>query len=218
MVRRGAGADQDPEPSGSLELSRQHGREMSDAVERALDAPGVEISGPIRTAWADVPLPLRPVTRESLSSMLDSNDPPQQVKARFILDALDRGEQIITSYTAPIQIVRFGDALVLIGLSGEPVVDWSRKFKLGAGVGERGVEIRCSDSLLSATHSPLIWVAGYCNDMFGYLPTRRVQAEGGYEGGRANLWSWIPAPFTDDVEDRITDAVRQLIGSLGAGG
>jgi hypothetical protein len=54
-------------------------------------------------------------------------------------------------------------------------------------------------------------VAGYCNDMFGYLPTRRVQAEGGYEGGRANLWSWIPAPFTEDVEDRITIAVRRLI-------
>jgi hypothetical protein len=47
--------------------------------------------------------------------------------------------------------------------------------------------------------------------MFGYLPTRRVQAEGGYEGGRANLWSWIPAPFTDDVEDRIAAAVRRAV-------
>jgi hypothetical protein len=47
--------------------------------------------------------------------------------------------------------------------------------------------------------------------MFGYLPTRRVQAEGGYEGGRANLWSPIPAPFTDDVEDRVTEAVFRLI-------
>jgi hypothetical protein len=53
-------------------------------------------------------------------------------------------------------------------------------------------------------------VAGYCNDMFGYLPTRRVQTEGGYEGGRANLWSAIPAPYTEDVEDRITDAVHRL--------
>jgi neutral ceramidase len=68
-----------------------------------------------------------------------------------------------------------------------------------------------SFSQLPALRSPLVWVAGYCNDMFGYLPTRRVQSEGGYEGGRANLWSSIPAPFTEDVEDRVTDAVRRLV-------
>ena len=38
-----------------------------------------------------------------------------------------------------------------------------------------------------------------------------AQREGGYEGGRANLWSWVPAPFTEDVEDRITDAVGRLV-------
>jgi hypothetical protein len=141
--------------------------------------------------------------------MLGSNDPPQQVKARFLIEALNRGEKLITSYSALIQVVRLGDELVLIGLSGEPVVDWSHKFKRGAGSREQG------DT--SASHSPLIWVAGYCNDMFGYLPTRRVQAEGGYEGGRANLWSWIPAPFMGDVEDRITDAVGRLSSSLETG-
>ena len=79
-------------------------------------------------------------------------------------------------------------------MSGETVVDWAHKFKR-----------EFSDS------ADLIWVAGYCNDMYGYVPTRRVQQEGGYEGGRANLWSWLPAPFTDDLEDRITDAVHRLV-------
>ena len=149
--------------------------------------------------------------------MLASNDPPQQVKARFLLDSLNRGEQLLTSYSAPIQVAMFGDELVLIGLSGEPVVDWSHELKRGARTGGQGVKHQSSDSLLLEPRSPLVWVAGYCNDMFGYLPTRRVQAEGGYEGGRANLWSWIPAPFTDDVEDRIFDAVRRLASSLGLG-
>jgi hypothetical protein len=54
--------------------------------------------------------------------------------------------------------------------------------------------------------------------MFGYLPTRRVQAEGGYEGGRATLWSAIPAPFTDDVEDRVTAAVRRLVNRVSESG
>ena len=62
---------------------------------------------------------------------------------------------------------------------------------------------------------PHVWVAGYCNDMFGYIPTRRIQHEGGYEAGRANLWSWVPSPWTDDVEDRIT-AVLNPEGVAGA--
>ena len=72
-----------------------------------------------------------------------------------------------------------------------------------------------SDSRSLHPCSPLIWVAGYCNDIFDYVPTRRIQAEGGYEGGRANLWNWIPAPFTEDVEDRITRCRRQACRSGG---
>jgi hypothetical protein len=136
------------------------------------------------------------------------------VKARFLLEAIDRGEQLITSYRAPEQVVRFGNELIIIALSGEPVVDWAHKFKRGAGSWENGVGMPTTYSQLPAPGSPLIWVAGYCNDMFGYLPTRRIQAEGGYEGGRANLWSSIPAPFTNDVENQITGAVRRLIDRL----
>jgi hypothetical protein len=213
----GAGADQDPEPCGSVDLSRQHGQEMADAVLRALEAPGVEVNGSIRAAGADVQLPLGAVTPDTIDTMLNSDDPPQQVKARFLRNLLDRGEQLLTSYSAPIQVVQFGNELLLIGLSGEPVVDWSHKFKRGAGSGERGARTLGSKSF-PARGSPLVWVAGYCNDMFGYLPTRRVQAEGGYEGGRANLWSWIPAPFTDDVENRVTDAVVRLVQEVGARG
>ena len=29
-----------------------------------------------------------------------------------------------------------------------------------------------------------MWVAGYSNDVFGYVPSVRVLREGGYEGGR----------------------------------
>jgi neutral ceramidase len=92
--------------------------------------------------------------------------------------------------------------LLMIALSGEPVVDWSHKFKQGFS------------QLQLDGATPLIWVAGYCNDMFGYLPTRRVQAEGGYEGGRANLWSWIPAPFAGGVEERISESVRCLVARI----
>jgi len=195
----GAGADQDPEPSGSVDLSRQYGQEIALSVQEVLDAPGIEIAGQIRAEMEEVSLELQPITQDGLRKMLESDDLPQRVKAGFLLEALEGGEGLITSYPAPVQVVRFGNELLLVALSGEPVVDWAQKLKCELS------QHRFNGS------SPLIWVAGYCNDMFGYVPTRRVQAEGGYEGGRASLWSWIPAPFTEDVEDRITAAVRRLV-------
>jgi neutral ceramidase len=196
----GPGADQDPEPRGSLELSRQYGRELAASIQQALNAPGIEIRGPLRIGWQEISLPLEPVTRDGIEKMLHADDPPQNVKAKFLLDQMERGEKFITEYSVPLQVVRLGSELLLIGMSGEPVIDWAHKFK------------QHYSSLQPLAHSPqLIWVAGYCNDVFDYVPTRRIQAEGGYEGGRANLWNWIPTPFTGDVEDRITDAIHRLV-------
>jgi hypothetical protein len=210
MFIPGAGADQDPEPRGSIELSRRYGCEMADAVQNSFDEPGIEIAGPIRAEWEDVPLPLEVVTRNAIKSMVESDDPPQRVKGKFLLDQLERGEQLITSYRIPVQVVRLGNELLIVALSGEPVVDWAHKIKQCAGDWVQGAGILAPRPRPPAP-CPLVWVAGYCNDMFGYLPTRRVQTEGGYEGGRANLWSPIPAPFTDDVEERITAVVHRLV-------
>ena len=91
-----------------------------------------------------------------------------------------------------------GDELLMIAMSGETVIDWAIKFKQQF-----------------ASVAPMVWVAGYCNDMYGYVPTKRILAEGGYEGGRATLWSWMPAPFTDEVEDRLTAAVQRLVERTG---
>ena len=191
----GCGADQNPEPRGSVELSRQYGQELAAAVEQSFSSPGREITGELRVAMEDVPLALEPVTRQDIAAMIATkDDPPKQVKGKFLLDQLDRGEALIASYPAPLQVVRFGDELLMIVMSGETVVDWSLKFKRQFARAGR-----------------IVWVAGYCNDMFGYIPTRRIQQEGGYEGGRATLWSWVPAPWAADVEDRITAAVTRLV-------
>ncbi len=212
----GPGADQDPEPRGSLELSRQYGHEMAQSVQSALDAPGIEITGPMRIGWEDVSLSLQPVTGDAIENMLTTDDPPQHVKAKYLRDQMERGEKLITSYSVPIQVIRFGNELLLVALSGEPVIDWAHKLKNEYQQAARNDErpTKASKREPDDPNSfPAVWVAGYCNDVFDYVPTRRIQAEGGYEGGRANLWNWIPAPFTDDVEDRVTAAVDRLVKS-----
>jgi hypothetical protein len=207
----GAGADQDPEPRGSIEIAREHGINLANAVQRTLDSDRIEVSGPIRVELDDIELELSPITPELLQQMLASADPPQREKARFLIEQQQRGEEWITSYRAPIQVVRLGQELTIIGLSGEPVVDWSLKLKQRARTIEFGANAMQQDEPVNKLPPPMIWVAGYCNDMFGYVPTHRVQQEGGYEAGRASLWSWIPAPFTTGIERQIDEAVNRLI-------
>ena len=48
--------------------------------------------------------------------------------------------------------------------------------------------------------------------MFGYVPTYcGFEREGGYEGGRAMLWSALPMPWTESVEvPRMMATIRKL--------
>jgi hypothetical protein len=56
----------------------------------------------------------------------------------------------------------------------------------------------------------VVWVAGYSNDVMGYVPSLRVLKEGGYEGGGAMLYGSHPGPWSDKVEDTIVGKVMEL--------
>jgi len=193
----GAGADQDPEPRGNMESTMKNGEALAQAVGLTLKQPGRALDGTLGVAFEEVPLDfLPPPTAEVLQAELQSNDPPRVRKANYLLTAREAKKTFPSSYPCPVQLIRLGNELLLIALGGEPVVDYAIQLKAEFG-------------------GRMVWVAGYCNDMFGYLPTRRVQSEGGYEGGRALLWSALPGPFADTVEERIIAATRRLAGRLG---
>lgn len=193
----GAGADQDPEPRGAEEMADAHGQTLARAVNHAIQTADRTISGSLGVEWEDVALDFRLLpTPEMLADDLQSNDPPRVRKAKFLNEARAAKRVFPSSYPCPVQVLRFGGELALVALGGEPVVDYALRLQ-------------------SELAGPMVWVAGYSNDMFGYLPSRRVQAEGGYESERALLWSALPAPFTDTVEERIIAATRRLAGRLG---
>jgi hypothetical protein len=59
-----------------------------------------------------------------------------------------------------------------------------------------------------------LWVAGYSNDVFGYVPSERVLQEGGYEGGGAMLYTPWPGPFAPSVEQRLIRTVHELVDAV----
>src|SRR5204862_283804 len=91
-----------------------------------------------------------------------------------------------------VEVWRCGSSLTLIALAGELTVDYALKFK--------------------ARYGPdTTWIAGYSNDVFGYIPSLRVWKEGGYEGGEAFRFSNFPGRLSPDIEDRITAAVERVV-------
>jgi neutral ceramidase len=192
MFLAGAGADQNP-VKGMAGLSRGHGMLLAHAAFLA-KCTAKPLSGEIATAFEEVDLEYQPIlSREQLQAELAGEDQPKRTKAEFLLEALDRGDQFPSGYPCPIQVIRVGGQLLMIAIGGEPVIDYAVNLKREFG-GE----------------GKLVWVAGYANDMFGYVPTPRVLRGGGYEGTRSVLWSALPMPFTESVEQRVLETVRKL--------
>lgn len=193
MFFAGPGADQDPFPRGTMELAEQHGRALAENIKRALSGTKLTVNGPLRVAFGQASLNFVALpSAEALKTAVGSNDVPRRRKAEYLLATLKDKRPLPGSYACPAQVLRFGDELLFIALGGEPVVEYARKLK-------------------AKFAGPMVWVAGYSNDMFGYVPTRRIASEGGYEGERAWYWSTLPGPFTEEAEDEVLRTVDALV-------
>lgn len=162
----GCGADQNPYPRSELKYAQRHGRTLATAVEAALEVNQRS------------PLHQRPV-RGPLRIAYETVD--------LALEPANRPE-----FPYPVQVIRFGDDLLLTALGSEVVIDYALRLK----------------EELSTEDGPAIWVAGYSNVYSGYIPSRRVLLEGGYE---AQSRPWQPT-----LEERIIAKVHELVKRVNA--
>jgi len=189
----GCGGDQNPYPRRELDYCKQHGRALANGVETALSSQAKPVRGPIKTVLETVTLEFaEPPNRSQLEEKAKSSDKYDRRHAEVLLDELERTGKIRRTYPYLVQVIRFGDDLTLVALAGEVVVDYSLRLK---------AEIA----------DPAVWVAGYSNDVFGYVPSLRVLQEGGYEGGGAMRYTNLPGPFAPSVEQRIVDKVHKMV-------
>ncbi len=197
MFVAGCGADANTHPRGGPnqeQLARQHGESLSREVCRVLDGPLDAVSGPLRVEleWTDLPLETT-YTREQLEHIVATGSFWHVRNARAMLQMLDRNEPLPVHYRAPIALWQFGDDLTLVGLPGEPVVEY-------VGI------------LRKALGPKRLWIAGYANESFGYLPTAKVLAEGGHETIGLTLGVGL---FSPSVEDVVLKTVRELARKSG---
>ena len=164
LFMMGCGGDQNPYPRGELKYAQMHGRTLATAIEAALEVN------------QKTPLHQRPL-RGPLQSVMETVD-------------LDFTEVDRPAFPYPVQVVQFGNDLMLVALASEVVVDYSLRLKLE----------------LTRGNGPAVWVAGYSNVYAGYIPSRRVLVEGGYEAASR--------PWDVSLEKRIVSKVHDLVGRL----
>ena len=179
------------------EASAQDGKLLAEAVFRALDRPLQPVrAGRIVAAFDYVTLPFaQPATRETLEQRRREGIRGRfnQTRDEFLLEYAEKHGQMPTGYDAPLQVIRLGDDLTFVMLSGE----------IAEGYAYRLAAVEFPDRRL--------WVAGFSNDLFAYVPTERVLAAGGRVGGDSQLyWGW-PSRWARGIEDRIVNRVKDLM-------
>jgi len=164
MFMNGCSGDQNPYPRSLLYFAQRHGRSLATAIEAALEFNQKAT-----------------FHQEELSGAIQSKF--ETVNIPFTEES-ERG-----TYDYPVQVVKFGNELAMIGLGSEVTVDYSLRLKR---------ELKSKDG-------PIIWVSGYTNDYNGYVPSKRVLLEGGYE---AKSRPWQPV-----IEEKIVEKVHVLFDS-----
>lgn len=188
----GCSGDQNPYPRKTMELAQTHGQSLATSVEAALTTKMQRLTGPIRAAYREIPLAYDKLpTKEQLLEEQQSTNKYLATHGQRLLERLEMGEALPATYPYPVQVLRLGTDLTWVTLGGEVVVDYSLRLK-------RDIQ------------DPIVWVSGYTNDVMGYIPSRRIWDEGGYEGGGAMIYGSHPTRWNGEAEEHIIGTVMEL--------
>jgi neutral ceramidase len=192
LVVIGCGADANPEPRGGPDVAKRHGTAVAREVARVLTGSLTPLPGKVDTAYRLIDLPFaRPPSREQFA--LKTKTPGSEgYFARVMLERLDRGESLEKSVPYPVQVWSFGDALALVFLGGEVVVDYALRLK-------------------KECDAERLWVVAYSNDVPCYIASKRLIGEGGYEVDGSMIYYGRPTRLALEAEDLIIGTVHDLL-------
>ncbi len=193
MFFSGCAGDSNPSPRRKLEYAKRHGRELADSVQKVLSAPMKQIDGQIHASFSRIDLSLSPIPdRDTLKKRMETSNKYLKHCYKLLIEKLDKGEQLPTTYSYPVQVWHLDDNFNIIALAGEVVVDYSLWYKHKYG----------QDN---------VWVVAYANEVFGYIPSLRVLREGGYEADRSMIYSGFHGPWAPQIENKIHTEVDDHI-------
>lgn len=192
---QGCGADQNPVPRQTAEMTTQHGLTAANAVEAAVEGDGSRVHAPLRPVTEETTLTFAEQPDQATLERQLANSAGDAKYARRFLDILETTGEIQTTFPYPIQAIGFGTDLTLVALPGEVPVHYSH--------------------LINTSLAGPIWVAAYSNHGYVYVPTARQLYEGGYEASWIFLYWDYPAPLKPGNEERIQETALALAQRAG---
>lgn len=188
----GCGADANPEPRKGYEDALHHAAEMVNSIQVALTG-----------TWANLPqfpiahfgyaglAPERP-NRAELEAATSDKDITRRRWAETMLTTLKKMGRLPETYPDPIHTWSFGKELLWVFMGGEVVVDY---------------QLRLEKNL----PADKVWVAAYSDDVFAYVASERMRAEGGYEVDFSMLFYNQPGRWQSGTEDLIERRIQEIL-------
>lgn len=203
----GCAGDADPIPRQTVERAQAYGRQLADAVWQTLQGAMLPVRGELGLRQAVIDLPfdhlpdkqtlheLENLPRRLVADGQDVLDLPGErvaeiLRARILLRKYET-TPLDRTYPYPLQCWRLGNDLTWISLSGEVTAGYALRIRQNL----------CPDST---------WVTAFAHDVMGYIPTRSVWEEGGYEGDTSTIYYALPARWCGDVEEIIVHHALKL--------
>lgn len=206
---QGCGADQKPKPETphatvfsqrDLDGVRALGHQLGDTVIETIQADQlVPIKGPLSIRQATLKLQTEPVNWERVDEELRKAAAGQAATtmtrwAQHHHERRQEGQPEQRTVPLEIQTLCLGMSLAMIFIGAEAVVEYALGFK--------------------ATYRQtfdLVMPIAYANDVLGYCPVKRQLPRGGYEVLDNNLMRKRTGAWAVDTEERIREAVEQLL-------
>jgi hypothetical protein len=94
-----------------------------------------------------------------------------------------------------VQVWKLGNQLTVFGMEGEICSPWGPMLR----------------KMAPTEHAMVI---GYANSTSSYIPNKQIVREGGYEGLTSQHAYFLPAPFTENIENEIKQIVKKAIKAV----
>ena len=193
VVTVGCGADVGPQPSRGLADAKSHGQKIAAGVAAVMKKGLKPLAGTPAIRQRTIQLPLeKPAARAHWEETAKRSD-FHGYQAKLMLEQLEKNGRIQEFVPYTISTWTFKKDLALVFLPGEVVVDYAVRLK----------------TELDYTR---LWLNAWCNDMPGYIPSRRVLKEGGYEADFSQVYYALPGRYKPELEDLLITTIRDLLG------
>ncbi len=195
----GCGADANPKPRTGYQFAEQHAAELVDSVQKAIVGEGKPLTALPETHFGYAGLAPELPSPEDVEAKAKSENPNIKRWAEHMKATRAAMGRLPETVPMPIHAWKFGDELTWVFLGGEVVSEYQMSIEKRLGGNQT-------------------WVAAYVDDVFAYVASERMRAEGGYEVDDSMTYYLQPGRWQSGTQDLIERRVEELLKETQAEG